>query len=118
MVASPHPEREWGAMTSTFGVERLAALLGVAEASLRRYASGARGTPDDVAARLRHLARVVSYLRGGYDDSGIRRWFERPRSTLGGGAPGSFLGHDWSPHDDRGQAVLELARALTSSPAT
>lgn len=118
LVASPIPEHEWGAMTSTLGVERLAALLGVAEASLRRYASGTRETPDDVAARLHHLARVVGYLRGGYNDIGIRRWFERPRSALDGEAPASFLGADWSPDDDRAQSVLELARALTSSPAT
>ena len=115
---SPLPEHEWGAMTSTLGVEPLAQLLGVAEASLRRYASGARATPDEVAGRLHHLAQVVGYLRGGYNDIGIRRWFRRSRQALGGDAPAAFLGGGWSPDDDRAQAVLELARALTSSPAT
>ena len=116
--ASPLPEYEWGAMTSTLGVERLAGLLGVAEASLRRYASGTRTTPDDVAARLHHVAQVVGYLRGGYNDIGIRRWFQRTRQALGGATPEGFLGGDWSPDDDRAKVVLELARALTSSPAT
>ena len=116
--ASPLPEYEWGAMTSTLGVERLASVLGVAEASLRRYASGTRTTPDEVAACLHHVAQVVGYLRGGYNDIGIRRWFQRPRRSLGGETPEAFLGPDWSPDGERATAVLELARALTSSPAT
>lgn len=116
--ASPLPEYEWGAMIATLGIDRLAGLLGVAEASLRRYASGTRTTPDEVAARLHHVAQMVGYLRGGYNDIGIRRWFQRSRQALGGATPEGFLGHDWSPEDDRAQAVLELARALTSSPAT
>ena len=118
LVASPLPEYEWAPMTTALGVERLAGLLGVAEASLRRYSSGVRTTPDDVAARLHLLARVTGYLRGGYNEIGIRRWFQRPRRSLGGETPEAFLGPDWSPDDERSTAVLELARALTSSPAT
>jgi predicted transcriptional regulator len=34
----------------------LARLLGISPASVRRYAATTRETPDDVAARLHHIA--------------------------------------------------------------
>ena len=64
------PAFEWPAMVELFGVERLAALLGVSVASLRRYAKEERPTPDVVAARLHLLARIVAELRGAYSEVG------------------------------------------------
>jgi hypothetical protein len=115
---SPLPRYEWESMASALGIEKLARLVGVAEGSLRRYMAGKRATPDDVAARLHFLARVVGYLRGGYNDVGVRRWFERQRQVLGGASPESLLSGRWSPEDEPAGAVLELAHSLTGSPAT
>lgn len=115
---SPTPTREWAALLPLFGVEDLARLLGVAPVSIRRYASGARPTPDPVAARLHFLARVVAELKGAYNDVGVRRWFQRRRTVLGGKAPAQILTGDWGPEDRGARKVLELARSLAFSPAT
>jgi hypothetical protein len=118
LEGSPLPAFEWPAMVELFGAERLAALLGVSVASLRRYAGDQRPTPDVVAARLHVLARIVAELRGAYSEVGVRRWFERTRSRLGGRSPDSFLSGDWDPDGADTERVLGLARSLTGSPAT
>jgi len=118
LEGSPVPVFEWPAMVELFGPERLAALVGISVASLRRYASGERATPDVVAARLHVLARIVADLRGAYSQVGARRWFERSRSALGGRTPAEVLAGGWDPDGEEARVVLELARSLTGSPAT
>lgn len=115
---SPTPTREWTALLPLFGVEDLARLLGVAPVSIRRYASGARPTPDPIATRLHFLARVVAALKGAYNEVGIRRWFQRRRTALGGKTPAQILTGDWGPEDRGARKVLDLARSLAFSPAT
>ena len=115
---SPAPTHEWQALQQVLGLELLARLLGISVSSARRYYSGARSTPDPVAARLHFLAFVVGDLAGAYNDIGVRRWFDRPRKPLGGTAPARLLVEDWSPDDEGPRRVRELARALRSSPAT
>jgi hypothetical protein len=115
---SPAPAREWPALIGVFGVDELARLVSVSAASLRRYASGARSTPDAVAARLHFLARVVADLKGAYNDVGVRRWFGRKRSLLRGRYPAQLLQGEWDPEDSGPLKVLELARSLRFSPAT
>jgi hypothetical protein len=115
---SPAPAFEWPAMVELFGVDRLAGLVGVSVASLRRYAADQRPTPDVVAARLHLLARVVAELRGAYSEVGVRRWFERARSQLGGRSPDAILSGDWDPDGNGAERVLGLARSLSASPAT
>ncbi len=90
----------------------------VSPASLRRYASGTRPTPDAVAARVHFLARVVADLKGAYNDVGVRRWFERRRALLGGRSPAQMLKGEWSSEGSGARKVLDLARSLLSSPAT
>jgi hypothetical protein len=118
LEGSPLPAFEWPAMLELFGAERLALLLGISVASLRRYAGDQRPTPDVVAARLHVLARVVAELRGAYSEVGVRRWFERARSQLGGRSPGALLAREWDPDGADAERVLALARSLTASPAT
>jgi transcriptional regulator with XRE-family HTH domain len=118
LEGSPMPAFEWPAMLDLFGAERLAELLGVSVASLRRYAKDERPTPDVVAARLHLLARIVAELRGAYSEVGVRRWFERPRTALRGRAPEDLLTDAWDPDGADADRVLALARALTASPAT
>ena len=77
LEASPAPRFEWPAVSRVIDVEQLAALLHVSVSSLKRYASGERDTPDDVAARLHHIALIVGDLAGAYTEVGVRRWFER-----------------------------------------
>jgi hypothetical protein len=71
-----------------------------------------------VAARLHFLANVVGDLAGAYNEMGIRRWFERPRTLLGGRSPAQLLTDGWTPEDPRAKKVRDLARSLTGSPAT
>src|SRR5436190_1130209 len=87
LEASPVPKFEWTGLGRIFASDNLAALIHVSLSSLKRYVSGARETPDDVAARLHFLALVVGDLAGSYNDVGIRRWFQRPRTRLAGRAP-------------------------------
>jgi hypothetical protein len=118
LEASPVPRFEWPAVSRVLEPEPLASLLNISITSLRRYLSGERDTPDEVAARLHHLALIVGDLAGAYNDVGVRRWFTRPRSALDGRAPGDLLSGDWAPEDAGPQRVRGLARSLTALSAT
>ena len=98
-------------MVSTLGEDLLASLLGVSVSSVRRYAAGSRGTPQDVAERLHFMALVTADLAGSYNDFGIRRWWGRPRSQLGGRAPAALLG-EFDPNGQDAADVAGLAASL------
>ena len=112
LVGSPLPRRELARLADVLELEQLARLAGTSEVSLRRYASGARAVPDEVAARIHWLALVTADLAGAYNAVGIRRWFERPRSHLGGRSPREVLGRGWSPDQPRVERVRQLAAAV------
>lgn len=112
---SPSPATEWGALRQTLGDTLLAALVGISDASLRRYAGGQRETPQKVAERLHWLALVVGDLAGSYNAFGIRRWFDRPRQQLAGRSPRAALGAEWSVDDARAAQVKSLAQALVGA---
>lgn len=114
---SPLPATEWGRVLEIFERDQLASLLGISAASVVRYARGERRTPDAVAARLHGLALIVGDLAGAYNEIGIRRWFERPRTPLEGRSPAQILHGNWQPEEAGPRSVRELARALVSSPA-
>jgi len=114
---SPAPASEWAPMRAVFGDEVLGGLLDIAPASLRRYAAADRATPQATAERLHWLAMVVSDLAGSYNDFGMRRWFERPRTQLGGKSPRASLGVRWTPDDKTAQQVRKLAATLSGAPA-
>ena len=116
MEESPSPAHEWRSLESLFGTERLSQFLGVSPGSVRRYRAGTRPTSDRLAARLHFLATLIGDLAGAYNDFGIRRWFERPRTALEGRSPAELMQGDWDPEDPRLQRVRELARSLTASP--
>lgn len=116
--SSPAPRFEWPAVSRVIDAEQLAPLLNVSVSSLKRYASGERDTPDDVAARLHHVALIVGDLAGAYNEVGVRRWFERKRTVLNGRAPAALLAGDWNPDDAEPQKARELARSLVALGAT
>lgn len=116
--SSPAPKFEWPAVSRVIDAEQLAALLHVSVSSLKRYASGERDTPDEVAARLHHVALIVGDLAGAYNEVGVRRWFERKRTALNGKAPAALLVGDWNPDDASPQKVRELARSLVALGAS
>lgn len=118
LEASPVPKYEWRGVSRVFAPEDLADLLTVSMSSLKRYQSGERDTPDDVAARLHFLALVVGDLAGSYNVIGVRRWFHRKRTLLDGRTPASFLKRDWDPDDDGPSRVRQLARALITMSTT
>src|SRR3954449_1590980 len=82
LVASPLPERELGVLVELLGIDEVAALVGAATSSVRRYLSGERAVPPVVAARAHVVAMVAGDLGGSYNDAGVRRWFTRPRHQL------------------------------------
>lgn len=118
LEASPTPAHEWKAIARVFPADDLAQLLGASPSSLKRYQSGERQTPDLVAARLHFLALVVGDLAGTYNETGIRRWFQRKRTQLDGRAPAALLRRGWDPDDEGPKRVRALARSLVSLSAT
>ncbi len=115
---SPLPAAEWPPIRDLFGDEMLEKLLGISRQSIQRYASAQRSTPQEVAERLHVLALIASDLMGSYNDYGIRRWFERPRSQLGGRSPRAVLKRGWGPDDEAVRSVRALAAALVGGGAT
>ena len=111
---SPQPAAEWAPVTATLGEDLLAQLVGVSVSSVRRYAAGARSTPQDAAERLHFLALLIADLAGSYNDFGIRRWLNRPRTPLGGRSPASLLG-EFDPEGQDAAAVANLASALVGA---
>lgn len=105
-------------VVAPFDSPAIARLTCVSQASLRRYVRSARATPDDVAARVHFLALVVGHLAGAYNDIGVRRWFDRERSLLGGRSPASLLGAGWAPDTPGPRAIRALAEALQDAPTT
>ncbi|MEZ4596383.1 MAG: antitoxin Xre/MbcA/ParS toxin-binding domain-containing protein [Chloroflexota bacterium] len=112
--ASPLPRRELERLTETLDLDAIGRIVGASPVSLRRYLSGSRETPDDIAARIHWLALTVSDLLGAYNEIGVRRWFERPRTALEGRSPAQVLTTAWDPDDQGATAVRDLASALTN----
>jgi hypothetical protein len=117
MTASPVPDRELPELLRVFDREALAELTGTSSVSLGRYLAGSRKWPDLLAARIHWLALVLADLGGAYNDFGMRRWFERKRTQLGGRSPREVLGSDWDPADPDVEEVRALAAALAGAGA-
>jgi len=117
LVANPLPGRELAAVVDVLGLDATARLAGTSAVSLRRYLAGSRGAPDVIAERIHWLALVIGDLAGAYNDLGVRRWFERPRTALAGRAPADVLSGGWLPDDPAVTSVRELARALAGTGA-
>lgn len=115
---SPVPKTEWASMRQVFSDDELETLLGTSRQSIARYAKEERETPADMADRLHWLAMVVADLAGAYNEFGIRAWFHRARSALGGRSPRQVLGKTWTSDGASAQQVRELAAALTDLGAT
>ena len=106
------------ALHEVLGPTLLASLAGISMSDVRRHVAVENSTPDMVAARLHFIGLIVADLAGTYNDVGIRRWFERPRSQLGGSTPASLLVGNWRPNDAGPRQVRELARSLIFQLAT
>ena len=106
------PAIEWSSMRHLLGDAALAQLVGTSEASLLRFAQGQRATPRSVGQRLHWLAMVAADLAGSYNETGIRRWFERPRQQLNGKSPKQFLKANWTPRSREAIRIRELSAGL------
>jgi len=117
---NPAPRQEINALLKYFDNEDLAELLQISPSSVQRYARGERNPPEPVVDRLHWLALVVGYLTGTYNEFGVRRWFDRPRTALDGKGPKDTLLAEkaWTPESDGARQVEELAKALIGMPAT
>jgi hypothetical protein len=96
-----------------YGITAFAALLSVATADLHAYRDGSRAVPDVVIARISFLVQITDDLAGSYDSMGMRRWWERPRTTLGGRSPRAALGPDWDPEGPVARTIARFAAGLT-----
>jgi uncharacterized protein (DUF2384 family) len=112
------PRDELERLTATLDLDSIGRIVGTSPVSLRRYLSGSREAPDDVAGRIHWLALTAHDLLGAYNAIGVRRWFERPRSRLGDRSPLEVLGGDWDPDDPDVMEVQALASALTHPGTT
>lgn len=114
---SPMPSGEWPRLTGTLGEDLLSRLVGVSASSVRRYSSGARPTPQEVAARLHVLALVVADLAGGYNDYGVRRWFTAPARSWTTGRRSTCWGAPGSRTERRFLRLRAMAAGLVGSGA-
>ena len=115
---SPAPEHEWQRLQAVLANDQLAELLGISPTSVARYRARDRKTPDIVAARLHLLARIIHHLEGIYNEFGVRRWFQRPRTALNDKKPADILHGDWDPDSKDSMQVLEIARSGNRAAAT
>ncbi len=115
---SPVPSAELAKLNSTLGHEVLAELLEISAASLQRYQNAERQAPDAIAERAHFLTSVIAALEGMYNEFGVRRWFERPRSVFDGRTARQLLGKGWKPSDDSARRVLSAAESLQELGAT
>ena len=115
--ASPYPQGEWDVLREIVGDRLLARMLRVSESSIRRYTAGGRRTPDEVAWRLHAIGGIVSALRGSYNEYGVRRWFDRPRSALDGRTPADVIATTGSEDEEGFERVVALADELVGAGA-
>lgn len=115
---SPVPATELAKLNATLGHELLAGLLEISAASMQRYQNGERQVPDAIAERAHFLTAVISALEGLYNEFGVRRWFERPRSVFDGKTARQLLVSGWTPADEAAQRILAAAESLQELGAT
>ena len=61
-----------------------------------------------------HAPLLIADLAGSYNDFGIRRWLNRPRTPLGGRSPAGLLG-EFDPEGPDAAAVATLAANLVGA---
>lgn len=115
LEGSPRPDGEWSPVVAVLGEDLVGQLVGTSVSSLRRYSSGERSTPQDIAERLHFLALLLGELAGSFNDYGMRRWFARPRQALEGRAPADFMGKDFQPDSAAGEAIRSLAESVRAA---
>jgi hypothetical protein len=115
---SPVPAAELAKLNSILGHELLVRMLDISAASLQRYENGDREAPDSIAERAHFLTSVIAALEGTYNDFGVRRWFERPRSVFNGRTARQLLTRRWMPSDESVRRVLTAAESLQELGAT
>jgi hypothetical protein len=115
--ACPYPQGEWDALREIVGDRLLARMLRVSESSIRRYTAGGRRTPDEVAWRLHAIGGIVSALRGSYNEYGVRRWFDRPRSALDDRTPADVIAAADSEDEEAFRRAVALAEELLGAGA-
>jgi hypothetical protein len=115
---SPVPAAELAKLTSILGHELLVGMLEISLASLQRYQNGDREAPDAIAEKAHFLTSVIAALEGTYNEFGVRRWFERPRSVFNNRTARQLLSRRWTPSDESARRVLAAAESLQELGAT
>lgn len=113
-------ERAWSVLRKSLGDDQLARLLKISKSSVRCYAHSECRAPGAVISKVRWLTLEVGHFNGTYNEFGVRRWFERPRTLLEGRSPLETLlaEGNWAPDEQTAKRVEELARASMGMTAT
>ncbi|MGY2894938.1 hypothetical protein [Deinococcus sp. UYEF24] len=111
ITQSPVPDLEWPQARHLFADDaQLSKLLGVAPSSIVRYTRGERVPRDtQVVKRMQALMMIAADLGDMFNGLGVRRWYARTRTQLGGESPAQVLGRDWSLHAKAYRRVRALA---------
>ena len=115
---SPVPTAELAKLSSILGHELVVGMLDISLASLQRYQNGDREAPDAIAEKAHFLTSVIAALEGTYNEFGVRRWFERPRSVFNSRTARQLLSRRWTPSDESARRVLAAAESLQELGAT
>ena len=109
---------ELAKLRSILGHELLVEMLEISPASLQRYQNGDREALDAIAEKAHFLTSVIAALEGTYNEFGVRRWFDRPRSIFNGRTARQLLSRRWTPSDESCRRVLAAAESLQELGAT
>jgi hypothetical protein len=106
------PAARLAKLSSILSHELLVGMLEISPASLRRYQNGEREAPDAIAEKAHFLMSIIAALEGTYNEFGVRRWFERPRSIFNGRTARQLLSRPWTSSDESARRVLAAAESL------
>ncbi|MGY2895094.1 hypothetical protein [Deinococcus sp. UYEF24] len=110
ITRSPVPDLEWPQARHLFADDaQLGNLLGVAPSSIMRYTRGERVPRDTQVVERLHALMIAADLGGTFNGLGVRRWYTRARTQLGGESPAQTLSGDWSLNTEACRRVRALA---------
>lgn len=91
-------------------------LLGLKQEKLTYYQNHPNKMSNRLKRRVDILSTIVRCLVGSYNFRGVRRWFKRPRTKLGGKTPGElFIAGRGNPNNQEVKKILSLAQGLAGT---
>jgi hypothetical protein len=110
-----HATPDGGRLRATLRDNLLARLLDIPRPAIDRLALSPHAAPSGLAMRAAALVQLVDALSSNCNTAGVREWFDRPLSELGGDAPAVHLTGSWAPDSASIATLLEIARRAKPS---